>query len=407
MIGNIFFTYNAGQSGIVKCFKMRKISFLLLSLCLLSCNTPSTIKALLSLDYKIQKPKSNYTYIQYLDNTQGNKILYLDRISQKILVLDQESRELDSKIEMRTGYEMSSFYYHNEDSLFLGSVDHLYLQTAASLIDLLDYPIVEIIQAHENYSPLLSMDFMQHSFNPLINRCNKLYVGASTFYPSLRKSGQDKMEDKRIGAIDDFGNYSFKYLEKASPLLVFEFSPEFKINNLQNVFPQSYLGSRSFLPKGIINSNAMNIVGEIIFSFGCDHNLVVLHSDGIKEEHLVPSRYIDDFIPVEYELLKNNKVWKEREITEPFYLGIKYDSYRDQYYRIAVHGQELYEQAGLYNTVFSASFSVMVISNDFVVENEYFFNGGEYLVNSFFVCKEGFAMLKQNTKNLIFDVFEQ
>ncbi|MCF8458830.1 MAG: DUF4221 domain-containing protein [Bacteroidales bacterium] len=407
MIGKSIVNNRAGLSGSISFINGNTALIVSIIVFLFGCSTKSTINPTVTIDFEIQKPPSNFVYLQYIDSGAINRILYLDRDNQSILVLDFNKGKLDSKIEIKSQRLVNSFYYHNEDSLFMGNVDYILLQTPDSVINLLDYPLINIVKAVRNQIPVFLLEFMINNFKPLLFAHNRLYVGSSANFPSLINSEQSKKIDKIRGSINDDGNYSFNYLKRETPLFILRFKPELSINNLQNIFPRSYLGVKTFLPNGAKNSYTFNNLGDIVFSFACDHNLCVLHPDGTKDEPTVSSFYIDKIAPVEYAKLKDQRIWKEREITEPFYLGIKYDPYRDKYYRIVRHQQELYKQNGIYNTVFSASFSVMVISNNFEIENEYFIQGGVYLANSFFVCKEGFGLVKQNTKNLIIDVFKQ
>ncbi len=100
-------------------------------------------------------------------------------------------------------------------------------------------------------------------------------------------------------------------------------------------------------------------------------------------------------------------------ITEPTYINLIFDSYRNIYLRIIKHAQELRNSQGEMNNELSAKWSIMFFDNKFQLIDEFEFSNNIYNFNNIFIVEKGVVIGKNNPNNpdeqegvLEFELFE-
>lgn len=173
------------------------------------------------------------------------------------------------------------------------------------------------------------------------------------------------------------GNPEFRsqYYKSVYPVIQLSFDLNFQplITNygcFPDLYSENNLDFCNYFPSVCLNNTSTTL-----FSYAADDS-IYLYKNGINYLSIkCKSKYINHFIPYP-DALQTDMVYYKRYLTEePKYLDIIYDQYRDCYYRIAKHrfssvDNELDET--------SMTWSILVINDEFKVENEFLFYYKEY-----------------------------
>lgn len=139
----------------------------------------------------------------------------------------------------------------------------------------------------------------------------------------------------------------------------------------------------------------INNKNEIIVTFAVSHVLFVYNDNGkLLNTKNIKSSYIHDFHPISKENAYQKSKSVEYETTRSRYSLLMYDKYRDLYYRIAVHPQEMVNEDGSVNKYNSNEWSIMVINNKFELIKEILMEKNKYIIHSAVVTEEGLLIQK-------------
>ncbi len=231
-------------------------------------------------------------------------------------------------------------------------------------------------------------------------------------YKSQKPTIKEKLEQKKLEDEYEKMTSDFSFLKKEASY--FEIDEKKKKENstwispIIGMIPESYTGEKAPRPFLQYRSNLIDENQNLILSYWCAHELFILDSlGGVSKTKTVKSKYIDSFKPIAFNVADSEN--KRRSSTEPAYVGLHYDSYRNLYYRIVLHRQE-YLQAGQIkvNKQEDRTFSVIVFDSNFNVLRERFFEANKYQATISFITKEGLFLqsLETTDNTLIFEGFE-
>lgn len=137
--------------------------------------------------------------------------------------------------------------------------------------------------------------------------------------------------------------------------------------------------------------------GRTIYSWEASHQLMVRKNDSIYEVS-ARSHYFD--AEIIYDPNNVNSEGRDFNIIElDHYMMILYDSYRDVYYRFAIHGIPKNRVNGGFNTASDLPFSVIILDNNFNKLGETYFEPATYSPKDSFVGKEGLYISTHNKRS--------
>lgn len=175
-----------------------------------------------------------------------------------------------------------------------------------------------------------------------------------------------------------------------------------KIVNVFGAFPDVFFQGKHF---SLLNDPSKIVVkNKTILSFGPDQGVYIYDSfnGDIEQVNCAKSKLFSrtEGLPhavAEYQDLINF------ETTEPWYLKIIHDPYRNRYYRFAKHRQELKDANGKMNPRFLGKWSIIVFDDNFNRIGEVVLPANKYAILSSFVAPKGLMILsllqsKENEK---------
>lgn len=159
-------------------------------------------------------------------------------------------------------------------------------------------------------------------------------------------------------------------------------------------FPEAYRNGDfyyDFYPSRCINNN-----GEMVYSFGADHNLYVYKNDSVRAGvHECKSKYVNSFNTFAQDKIDDLAYQREYRIKEPRYVKLIYDKYRNVYYRIVKHPAEFLNKEGTIVKASEVNWSIMIINQNFEVIKEIEFDAKEYSSAWIYPVPEG-VYISQN-----------
>jgi hypothetical protein len=142
---------------------------------------------------------------------------------------------------------------------------------------------------------------------------------------------------------------------------------------------------------------AVNSKEDYIFSFGPLPELYIYNHAGELTIKETPSKFHKEIKPMPIESIQNQQFTERYSLESPSYADIKYDKYRNLYYRAFLHGINYENEDGTINTFDQMKWSLMILDADFKVIGEQEFNAEDFTFRNFMVTKEG-VLLWKNSK---------
>lgn len=176
-----------------------------------------------------------------------------------------------------------------------------------------------------------------------------------------------------------------------------------KIDKLYMKFPNIYSKINSwgtyFISKTINNKN------EIFFMYPMYKNVFRLKGNKIEEIEMPQSKYLTNFPPepIPYPTPHNSKYGAEFGIKIPSYVSFQYDKYRNLYYKIVNHSQELYD-GKLKTTFLTRPWSIMIFNDKFELLKEMKMPKSKYFNEYFYILPDGIYFLLQDEDNFDGDI---
>ena len=170
-----------------------------------------------------------------------------------------------------------------------------------------------------------------------------------------------------------------------------------KIEKLFLKFPEIYTDSTYWSSAGIYICSTINSNNEIYFNFPMYDNLYKYENGKVKEVKLNRSKYLKNFPPIVYDKSDiSNKYIFEYNMTIPQYHSFHYDKYRNLYYRIVLHGQDVFDENNKKNTHLSREWSIMIFDEYFNLLDEILFEKNIYHHSYFYVLEDGIYIALQS-----------
>ena len=153
----------------------------------------------------------------------------------------------------------------------------------------------------------------------------------------------------------------------------------------------------AFEPSIIMNKKKELLVSFLLSDYVYRYDSNFKFIDSIKYK----SKYQEENFPAlcnyNDEFPNNDSTMRYLDLRQE-YASLKYDKYRDLYYRIFLHkvnNQHIDEPL----SYFDKTFSLIVIDSEFNILNEEVFSGIDYNFNSFFITPEGISFVSNNRKS--------
>jgi len=171
-------------------------------------------------------------------------------------------------------------------------------------------------------------------------------------------------------------------------------------------YPLRYFFSSGF--PSMLNPSVAYARNKVVLSFGPQHYLYIYNlSNGQFVERVTAK---SNFTPKKIQSCK----WKAPSqetynylVTNPFYLGIYYDSYRDRFYRVVKHSQDLENHKNQLNSFYSASWSIMVFTNQLKFIEEWIVNASNLDFTKLLVTSKGILIPSLNESNKFYIINEE
>ena len=154
----------------------------------------------------------------------------------------------------------------------------------------------------------------------------------------------------------------------------------------------------SFYPFYCVNSK-----NEIVNSYAVSHSLFVYDLNGnLKKTVDAKSKFIDKLESLNMEKSYVRKFSSEYEITRSRYDALTYDKYRNLYYRVAIHSQDLVNIDGSVNEYNSNPWSIIILDSNFNIIDEVLMQANLYKPNFLNITKDGILIQKNldNTESM-------
>lgn len=218
-------------------------------------------------------------------------------------------------------------------------------------------------------------------------------------------------------------DYNLKCVSYSSPVSPLYFvNNSFIFNITFNIPPPSFYNYPTI---GLLNQSVNNIVhigyypeemqegknwmsfesqycvdneSNIIVSFPVSHKISVYNSDGVLRNKVsLPSKYFEEpFKALDINNISRKKSLKY-EITRQRYNAIKFDPYRNLYYRVFVHDQKFDNEDGTVNEHNSNPWSLQIIDKNFTLIDEILFKPKTYYFRHLLILKDGLLLQKFNS----------
>jgi len=156
----------------------------------------------------------------------------------------------------------------------------------------------------------------------------------------------------------------------------------------------------------------LNNRNELVYSFAMSDSIYIYNLDNsVSNSVSVKSKYIDSIPPMTQGMEHNRKYNSEYQITQNFYRTLLYDKYKNLYYRVAVHYQDLVNEDGSINQYGSNPWSIIIMDSDFNIIDEVMMEPNKYRLDSLMVSKEGLLIqiqdeLIESGNQLVFELFD-
>jgi len=148
----------------------------------------------------------------------------------------------------------------------------------------------------------------------------------------------------------------------------------------------------------------INSDNELIVRSLDDSSLFVGNSEGFKEILVSNSKYLQKKNKFDFEAKPYHEMTDRFLIKEPRTIGLRYDKYRNLYYKIYKHRQNLLDSNGMRNSIEDAEFSITFFDTEFNIIFEKLFKPNYYDPLNIFVNEKGLLISINNMKNPLFDM---
>lgn len=309
----------------------------------------------------------------YLDLFEKNGESYLvfeNRNKPSIQFYEFENGALAFEINLETDGpngvgKMRGFYVKSVDSIYVLSPFHY----AVYLIDRQGKII-------DKYSWLRSEDPVKSSSlagiyttSPGLVLANKLHMFA------VPETGYTKKVTFESGKVDLALDLNAKSIE-----LGYQYPESYRKNMFGNLFLK--------IDRALTNRET------IIYSFGADNYLYETNYSDKNIPHFAGSTYFKETMPLE-DLSQAD----DHQIMTGYFAGIKYDKYRNLYYRLAVHPIELLNADNQRNHFEDKRISVIILDGEFNVVGETILPDKLHLYTTWFVGEKGLYISNHNKNN--------
>ncbi|MGI6370197.1 MAG: DUF4221 family protein [Candidatus Kapaibacterium sp.] len=296
-------------------------------------------------------------YIEYLIKDVKNLHNDLD----SLIFFDAKTEERKYGIKFQTSYPLVEYNLHTLDSIFaIVCYQNKLCQFSrqGELVNEWDIKLFDDSISYEAYflKPLINDDVIYFE------------IGADLSVPAFYNTkhiGMIKLLDGKIRGYKKIINYPDFYRQDSSYLLL-------DVNKL------------------IYNNK------ELLISYGLSHDLYLYKDDTNYRTINVKSRYLDTF---RYEQTN----YRDQQIEDGKYSDILYDKYRNLYYRVVRHNQNMYNPDGTVNDYWDCSWSIIFLNSDLSIIDEIFFPAKKYLACEVVITSEGILLRNR----IIRSIFEK
>lgn len=296
-------------------------------------------------------------HIEYLIKDVKNVHNDLD----SLIFFDAKTEERKYGIKFQTSYSLVEYNLHTLDSIFAIVCYQNKLCQFSRQGELVNEWDIELFDDSISYEA----SFLKPLINDDVIYCE---IGSDLRAPAFydtKHIGMIKLLDGKIRGYRKIINYPDFYRQDSSYLLL-------DVNKL------------------IYNNK------ELLISYGLSHDLYLYKDDTNYRTVNVKSRYLDTF---RYE--QDN--YRDQQIEDGKYSDILYDKYRNLYYRVVRHNQNMYNPDGTVNDYWDCSWSIIFLNSDLSIIDEIFFPAKKYLACEVVITSEGILLRNR----IIRSIFEK
>lgn len=327
-------------------------------------------------------PQSGCSY--YFSSKNGaNFLTYLNKKFNEIHFYCLDSKKLAFKVRTDIdgpngiGSKIRGFWVHNLDSIYVTPKARkiiLVLNRKGEVIDKIDYNNYDFMEDSRNKLNKM-MSFYSRPNMPLIILNNSLFI---SMFPA---GNWNEISQEEVNDID----------------LTFQLrTDQNSIKSLNLNYPISTFKKNNFEFSRIYGNN------NFVYSFNADHNIYVSNNHKEYRLHPAKSQYFDHF--ESYPRNGSSQDYFMKRVTNPAYLRILYDPYRDAYYRIAYPGYEVQKNDNLRELIkYIPRFSIIILDSNFSKIGEVMMPMNTFDVSDVFVNEEGLYISENHIMNKSFN----
>ncbi len=253
----------------------------------------------------------------------------------------------EQSIELKENNKIDGFYIHNKDSIFAINKRENKIALYSSEGDKIN---------EYDYDSLLSKPVKFESYSshnaPLIFKSNKLYINIGAMLKVRGYLKQPKL------LITDIGEKGI-----GSAIKTIYFPEKYQKGKDYNFYYPGYTLAPS---------------EEILASFEVSHYVYKYNGTKRVGKYLIKSAYLDSFNVFNPKKMRDRKYNVKFQIKSGRYGGIFYDKYRNLYYRLVLHPQELIDDENRPNRSWHRSWSIIVCDSNLEVIDEIYMKKKKY-----------------------------
>ncbi|WP_288370621.1 DUF4221 family protein [uncultured Algoriphagus sp.] len=352
--------------------------FALLFLCFFSCSEKKTVPISLSPEVVSKNFHTGNSLGQFyfFNQVRNDSLLVFNVYDHALNIIDTRVDSVVSSIQFEFNgpnavNEISSFYYHNEDSIFLAENNQaIVLITSRG----------ELKRRYSDFESSFETDEREKVYenNPSLRFASQLLYNSEEYEIFLYLMSFNQPEKKRI-----FASYSLK---------------TGKSKSIPIYYPEDYLGKKLDLSKLFLTSATLDGNGfAYIFSGSPRIFRYDFHSSSVNSLEAIPpwKKVKADDIPFG----PMNTSEKQLFMAEnPFYYKIYYDHYRDVYYRLSSPPRPNSIEADFHYVNYNRILVSVLDSQLNLISDFYLPKENTYNVGFSFVTSEG-LWISYNSKN--------
>lgn len=336
-----------------------------------------------TISFDIDKKTSLYnSSLQYFEHEQSSYLVYMNRTDRRLLFYDLDSKDEIFSVQFEkngpngVGEIIRDFHVISLDSILIAGQNYfeLYLTDTSSAINKRIRPNSENSENRGMYPPRMSVGH-NYKFMPLNG---KIHFFCS---PGGWRDNYHANFRKPVIVEIDINSEKWKYLN-------ISYAPEYIDNNGYWEMVQTSPGT------------AKNGLGDLILSYPISHYIDVFKNDTIQRHYAGSNVYTKKIEAPFRKMPSSNDEMNVALMETPLYFMMRYDPFREVYYRIVMHPLSDQDPIQDINRIFvEKPFSIIILNKDFEKIGETEFPKNTYYTLDSFVGRDGLYLSLNHPDN--------